>query len=539
MGGDAVMKRYELIVIGAGPAGLSAAIEAAKAGMEVAVFDENAGPGGQLFKQIHKFFGSKEHDAKMRGFRIGQKLLAEAEEYGVKVFLNAVVMGIYDQKEVLVKVENEVHHYKGDNIVIATGAAENMIPFKGWNKPGVMGAGASQALMHLQGVKPGNKVMVVGSGNVGLIVAFQVMQVGCELVAVLDAAPRVGGYGVHIAKITRTGAPFLASHTIIEAKGEEKVESAVIAEVDDHFKPVPGTEKEIEVDTILLAVGLTPMSQLASNAGCLVEYREQDGRISPVTVVDEYGETTVPGIYCCGDSAKETAVGAPAAMIQGRVAAARMAEKAGYITAEDAEKSIDANLKSLDMLSGGFFSVKNKGRTDIKTTEEGYALSESLLRNGYIKEEELKAFPAASYKVKGIHPVIECTQNIPCNPCSDACKFNCILMDKDIVKLPEINHEAKCGGCGMCVTACSGQAIFLINEDHEPGYATVGLPYEFLPYPEKGTKGMALDRSGKPVCEAEVVSCRITPAMDKTAVLTMKVPLEYVNSARFFKAKEA
>ena len=88
------MKRYELIVIGAGPAGLSAAIEAAKAGMEVAVFDENAGPGGQLFKQIHKFFGSKEHDAKMRGFRIGQKLLAEAEEYGVKVFLNAVVMGI-------------------------------------------------------------------------------------------------------------------------------------------------------------------------------------------------------------------------------------------------------------------------------------------------------------------------------------------------------------------------------------------------------------------------------------------------------------
>ena len=155
------------------------------------------------------------------------------------------------------------------------------------------------------------------------------------------------------------------------------------------------------------------MSQLASNAGCLVEYREQDGRISPVTVVDEYGETTVPGIYCCGDSAKETAVGAPAAMIQGRVAAARMAEKAGYITAEDAEKSIDANLKSLDMLSGGFFSVKNKGRTDIKTTEEGYALSESLLRNGYIKEEELKAFPAALYKAKGIHPVIECTQNIP------------------------------------------------------------------------------------------------------------------------------
>lgn len=533
------MKRYELIVAGAGPAGLSAAIEAAKAGMEVAVFDENAGPGGQLFKQIHKFFGSKEHAAKMRGFRIGQQLLKEAEEYGVKVFLNATVMGIYDQKEVLVKIDNEVRHYKGDNIVIATGAAENMIPFKGWNKPGVMGAGASQALMHLQGVKPGHKVLVVGSGNVGLIVAFQVMQVGCELVGVLDAAPRVGGYGVHIAKITRTGAPFLASHTILEAKGEERVTSAVIAEVDSHFQPIPGTEKEIEVDTILLAVGLTPMSQLASNAGCLVEYREQDGRISPVTVVDEYGETTVPGIYCCGDSAKETAVGAPAAMIQGRVAAARMAAKTGYLSEEEAEQSVAENLKSLEMLSGGFFSVANKGRTDIETTEEGYPLSKSLLKNGYLTSQELAAFPAASCKAKGIHPVIECTQNIPCNPCSDACKFGCILMDKDIVKLPEINAEAKCGGCGMCVTSCSGQAIFLVNEDYEPGYATVGLPYEFLPYPEKGAKGMALDRSGAPVCEAEVVSCICSKAMDKTAILTMKVPLEFVNEARFFRAGTA
>jgi len=214
-----------------------------------------------------------------------------------------------------------------------------------------------------------------------------------------------------------------------------------------------------------------------------------------------------------------------------------MAQKAGYITDESAAESIDANLKSLDMLSGGFFSVKNKGRTDIETTEEGYPLSKSLLANGYMTSDELKAFPSANYVKKGIHPVIECTQNIPCNPCSDACKFGCILMDKDIVKLPEINAEAKCGGCGMCVTACSGQAIFLINEDYEPGYATVGLPYEFLPYPEKGTKGKALDRSGAPVCDAEVVSCICSAPMDKTAILTMKVPLEFVNEARFFKAE--
>ena len=163
------MKRHELIVIGAGPAGLSAAIEAAKAGMDVVVFDENARPGGQLFKQIHKFFGSKEHHAKERGFKIGEELLAEAEEAGVKVYLNATVMGIYDEKEVAVRIGNESKHYKGDAVIIATGAAENMVPFKGWDTPGVIGAGAAQALMNLQGVRPGSKVLMVGSGNVGLV----------------------------------------------------------------------------------------------------------------------------------------------------------------------------------------------------------------------------------------------------------------------------------------------------------------------------------------------------------------------------------
>ncbi|MDD6305825.1 MAG: FAD-dependent oxidoreductase, partial [Clostridiales bacterium] len=100
------MKRYELIVIGAGPAGLSAAIEAAKAGMKVIVFDENARPGGQLFKQIHKFFGSKEHRAKVRGFKIGEDLLKEAEEAGVTVQLNATVVGLYPEKEVNVRIGN-------------------------------------------------------------------------------------------------------------------------------------------------------------------------------------------------------------------------------------------------------------------------------------------------------------------------------------------------------------------------------------------------------------------------------------------------
>lgn len=187
------MKRYDLIIVGAGPSGLSAAVEAAKRGLKVVVFDENEKPGGQLFKQIHKFFGSKEHKAKVRGFVIGQQLLQEAADVGVEVVLNATVIGMYLDKEIVVRIKDEVHHYKGDSIIIATGAAENMVTFEGWNLPGVIGAGAAQTMMNLHGVKPGNKILMLGSGNVGLVVSFQLMQCGCDVVALVDAAPRVVG----------------------------------------------------------------------------------------------------------------------------------------------------------------------------------------------------------------------------------------------------------------------------------------------------------------------------------------------------------
>ena len=202
------MKRYDLIVVGAGPSGLSAAIEAAKRGLRTVVFDENEKPGGQLFKQIHKFFGSREHRAKIRGYVIGQQLLEEADSLGVEVRLNATVIGLYQDKEVVVKLADEVVHCKGDAIIIATGAAENMVTFEGWTLPGVIGAGAAQTMMNLHGIKPGQRVLMLGSGNVGLVVSFQLLQCGCEVVALVDAAPKIGGYGVHAAKIARTGVPF-------------------------------------------------------------------------------------------------------------------------------------------------------------------------------------------------------------------------------------------------------------------------------------------------------------------------------------------
>ena len=225
------MKRFDLIIVGAGPSGLSAAIEAANRGMNVVVFDENEKPGGQLFKQIHKFFGSKEHKAKVRGFVIGEQLLKEASEAGVTVVLNATVIGLYQDKEVVVKIGDGVEHYKADSVLIATGASENMVTFEGWTLPGVIGAGAAQTMMNLHGIKPGQKVLMLGSGNVGLVVSFQLLQAGCEVVGLVDAAPRVGGYGVHAAKIARCGVPFYLSHTIVKAEGTDCVTGVTIAQV--------------------------------------------------------------------------------------------------------------------------------------------------------------------------------------------------------------------------------------------------------------------------------------------------------------------
>ena len=527
------MKRFDLIIVGAGPSGLSAAIEAAKRGLDVVVFDENEKPGGQLFKQIHKFFGSKEHRAKVRGFVIGEQLLKEADEAGVKVVLNATVIGLYQDKEVVVKIGEEISHYKGDSIIIATGAAENMVTFPGWTLPGVIGAGAAQTMMNLHGVLPGKKVLMLGSGNVGLVVSFQLLQCGCEVVALVDAAPRVGGYGVHAAKVARTGVPFYLSHTIVKAEGDEAVSGVTIAEVDDKFQFIPGTEKHFDVDTICLAVGLSPMSQLLKMAGAKMEDNPRRG--GQVPICDEYGRTSIEGVFVAGDvSGIEEA---SSAMIEGRMAGIVATEYLGYIEKEELDSKLKELDCALDGLRQGMFAPSNRGKA-IEKTEEGIDISTNLLKKGYIADDEIERFPGITHR-KGIHPVIECTQNIPCNPCQDACPKKCISIGENITSLPIVLQDCDCINCGMCVASCSGQAIFLVDEDCGDGTATVTLPYEFLPIPAEGTKGIALGRDGNKVCEATVVSVKTAKAFDKTNLLTMRIPKEYAMSARFFKAEEA
>lgn len=527
------MKRYDMIIVGAGPAGLCAAVEAAKCGMHVAVYDENAKPGGQLFKQIHKFFGSKEHKAKIRGFRIGEELLKEALDLGVEVILNAAVIGLFPEKELTVKIGEHVEHVKGDTILIATGASENMVTFPGWTLPGVIGAGAAQTMMNLYGILPGKRVLMLGSGNVGLVVSFQLMQAGCEVVAVADAAARIGGYGVHAAKVARCGVPFYLSHTIVGAEGEHFVTGVTIGEVDKNWQIIKGTEKHFEVDAICLAVGLSPMSKLCDMAGCQMENNPKKAGFVPV--VNEYGETSVAGIYAAGDvSGIEEA---SSAMIEGRIAGIAASVRLGFLSEKEGEQKFQQQKIALEGLRQGMFAPEMRGK-EIVQTEEGIAISGSLLRHGFVAEEEIERFPGVTHK-KGIHPVIECTQNIPCNPCQDACTRHCIKIGSRITALPAVDEDAPCSGCGMCVASCSGQAIFLIDEDCGDGTAEITMPYEFLPLPQTGEKGIALSRSGEKVCEAEVVKVRSAKAFDQTRLLTIRVKKEYAMKARFFRREDA
>lgn len=343
----------DVAVVGAGPAGLSAAVEAAQCGAKVVVLDENARPGGQLFKQIHKFFGSEAHKAGTRGIRIGYDLLEAAHALSIDVRLNTVVYGLFDGLVLGIIAGGGNSTFSVRRVVLATGASENVLAFPGWELPGVMGAGAAQTMMNLHRVLPGKRILMVGAGNVGLIVSYQLLQAGAEVSAIVEAMPTIGGYGAHASKLRRAGIPILTGHTVLRAEGQDQVERAVIAAVDGQWKPVPGTERALEVDTICLAVGLSPLAELAWMVGCRFDYQSALGGWVPVH--NDWMETSVPGLYVAGDLAGIEE--ASTAMEEGRLAGLAAANSLGLIAPEIAVVRFDEMRRKLTALRQGPFGA--------------------------------------------------------------------------------------------------------------------------------------------------------------------------------------
>ncbi len=329
------MQTTEVLVIGGGPAGLSAALEAASHGADVTVLDSDLKLGGQLIKQTHKFFGSKAEYAGTRGFEIANFLFDEIEKYKtlgkLKVFTNTTATGYYKEDGVVSYMvgEEKYERIKPKKLVLATGAQERLIPFVNNDMPGVYGAGAIQTLMNVYGIVPGEKVLMIGAGNIGLIVSYQLMQAGIKIAGIVEAMPRIGGYWVHAAKIRRLGVPIYLKHTIKEALGNTVVEGALIQEVDDRFQPL-GDPRHIECDTICLAVGLTPTCELLWSAGCEMKFVPQ--LCGYVARRDPMMRTSHPDIWVAGDAAGIEE--ASAAMVEGRIAGLSATASLNYLSQE-------------------------------------------------------------------------------------------------------------------------------------------------------------------------------------------------------------
>lgn len=313
------MMRPDVAVIGGGPAGLCAALAAAQGGRQILLVDRQPVLGGQLIKQTHRFFGSRAQRAGTRGFEIGRKLAAEVLSHpDIEVWLDATAVGYYtDDAALLIDRRGEsLQVVSPRRLIVATGAAERSLAFANNDLPGIYGAGAVQTLMNVHGVLPGRRAVMIGAGNIGLIVGYQLLQAGVDVAAVLEAAPSVGGYWVHAAKLARAGVPIMTSHSIIEAHGLDQVTGIRAARLDPQWRRIEGSEFDLECDLVCLAVGLSPLTELLALAGCEMAYVSELGGYVPVRQADL--ETSVPGIYVAGDAAGVEE--ASSAMVEGRLA---------------------------------------------------------------------------------------------------------------------------------------------------------------------------------------------------------------------------
>ena len=342
----------DLIIIGGGPAGLCAAKTAAEAGQSCLLIDRNPILGGQLIKQTHMFFGSEEQYAKTRGIDIAKKLVDDVKDHAdlIEVWEDATVVGLYQDKVVTVLKGDLYIKIQAKAIIVATGAAEKVLAFENNDLPGIYGAGAVQTLMNVYGVKPGQKIVMVGSGNIGLIVSYQLIQAGVDVHSIIEASTTIGGYKVHASKIRRLGVDIKTSHTIKKAIGNEYVEKVEIVKLDERWNIIEGTEEEIEVDAVCIAVGLTPLTNLLSMMGCQMKYIGELGGVVPV--LEKEFETSIENIFVCGDvSGIEEA---SSAIVEGYMAGLIASRKLGNVHPEYEERMASFEEQLNHLRSGPF-----------------------------------------------------------------------------------------------------------------------------------------------------------------------------------------
>ena len=327
------MRSYDIVIIGGGPAGLAAAVSARDNGTEsILILERDKELGGILNQCIHNGFGLHTFKEELTGPEYAARFIAQVKERKIEYKLNTMVMDISQDKIVTAMNREEgLFGIKAKAVILAMGCRERSrgaLNIPGYRPAGIFSAGTAQRLVNMEGYMPGREVVILGSGDIGLIMARRMTFEGAKVKVVAELMPYSGGLKRNIVQcLDDYGIPLKLSHTVVDIKGKERVEGVTIAKVDNKGKPIPGTEEFYSCDTLLLSVGLIPENELSDGMGV---------EMNPVTsgpIVNESLETNIEGVFACGNvlhvhdlvdfvSEEAAAAGAHAALyVKGRAGA--------------------------------------------------------------------------------------------------------------------------------------------------------------------------------------------------------------------------
>ena len=295
------MKAYDIVIIGGGPAGLAAAAAARKSGVEkILILERDKELGGILNQCIHNGFGLHTFKEELTGPEYAARFIDQVKELEIEYKLYTMVMDISSDKVVTAMNREEgMFQIQAGAVILAMGCRERSrgaLNIPGYRPAGIYSAGTAQRLVNREGFLPGREVVILGSGDIGLIMARRMTFEGAKVKVVAELMPYSGGLKRNIVQcLDDYGIPLKLSHTVVEIRGKERLTGVTIAKVDEMGKPIPGTEEDYDCDTLLLSVGLIPENELSRGAGV---------DMSPVTsgpIVNESLETNIEGVFACGN----------------------------------------------------------------------------------------------------------------------------------------------------------------------------------------------------------------------------------------------